>query len=206
MRFCSYLFTRPEKSAPRESFVSYQKTDKARGPPSPQALDNYRTRCYIVPIWSTRHVVELQTMLHPRTGRQLKVHETRAKEHTPRVKLATRLYATGVAKTKAAAAEMAGLAPSTYYLISTTESKVSDLMNHIDKELESEQLDTGRLLKHLGRKAIRHIAWTLDSDEVKHDTRLKAAQDLADRSPETSKTTNLNVGLGAGLSQEQVQA
>lgn len=212
----SYLFTRPKKTFSREAFTLITKLIRAStlsdglNPNHMHGVGSTDANSFMGVLTTTAEGVilfrfgKVDNMLHPRTGRQLLQHEHRDKPLTPRIRLATRLYATGVAKTKAQAAEMAGLAPSTFYITSVTENQVTDLMNKIDRELEDEHLDMGRLLKQVGRRAVRHIAWTMESDEVKHEVRLKAAQDLADRSPETSKSTNINLGLNAGLTDTQV--
>jgi len=145
-------------------------------------------------------------MEHPRTQRELLTHEYRMKELTPRVKLATRLYATGLCKTKAEAARQAGLSPSVFYITSTTEVKVADLMAEVERELADETIDTAKLIRRLGRAAIGQIAKTMLNPVEKGETRLKAAQDLADRSPETSKVINVNAQVATPLSDDQVHA
>jgi hypothetical protein len=128
------------------------------------------------------------------------------KELSPRVKLATRLYKTGFAKTKGEAADLAGLNRQTFYLLSTTEIQVAELAAKIDQELQDESIDTGRLIKQLGRKALHKIDSVMSNPLVKFETQLKAAQDLADRSPETSKVVNINARVETPLSDDQVAA
>jgi hypothetical protein len=125
---------------------------------------------------------------------------------SPRVKLATRLYHTGLAKTKAEAADLAGLARGTFYIASTTNPQVTNLAEQVDKEFFDETIDTSRLIKRLGKEALGHIAKTMRSPIVKAEVALKAAQDLADRSPETSKVINVNARVETPLSDEQVAA
>jgi hypothetical protein len=139
-------------------------------------------------------------------ARKLWPTETRSKELSPRVKLATRLYGTGLVKTKAEAARLAGLNPGTFYIVSTTVPQVGHLMEQIDKELEDETIDTSRLIKRLGREALGQIAKVMRNPMNKSETILKAAQDLADRSPETSKVVNINAKVETPLSDEQVAA
>lgn len=101
---------------------------------------------------------------------------------------------------------MAGLAPSTFYLISTTDVQVSDYIAQIDRELAEEHIDTGKLLIRLGRRAVRNIAQTMESPTVKDEVRLKAAMDLADRSPETSKVLKVDHQISVPISHEQFEA
>jgi hypothetical protein len=144
-------------------------------------------------------------MLHPSTARQLLQHEVRSKNLTPRVKLAARLYATGVAKTKRQAAQMAGLSESVFYITSISEPKVSELIAQIDREMESDQINMGKLIQKLGRRAVRNVAQIMENPQVKDEVRLKAAQDLADRSPETSKVLNIHATIAAPISDEQFE-
>lgn len=143
---------------------------------------------------------------HPSTARELLPHEYRIKALTPRVRLATRLYHTGLCKTKADAAEKAGLNKATFYLISTTSSEVASLAEQVQRELEDETIDAARIVKRLGRKGLGIVAEIADNPLNKAEVRLKAAQDLADRSPETSKVINVNARVETPLSEDQVAA
>lgn len=125
---------------------------------------------------------------------------------SPRQKLALRLYHTGVVPTKAEAAKQAGLARGTFYIASTRNPNMSAFAAQIDKELADETIDTARLIKQLGRKALSVIAKTMENPLVKPEVQLKAAQDLADRSPETSKVINVNAHVTSPLSDEHVLA
>lgn len=137
-------------------------------------------------------------------ARKLWSHETRVKELTPRVRLAIRLYATGICKTKAEAADKAGLTRSVFYLVSNADTQVASYAAQIQKELEDETIDTAKLIKKLGRRALGVIAKTMESPDAKPETQLKAAQDLADRSPETSKVLNINAKVETPLTEDQV--
>jgi hypothetical protein len=127
--------------------------------------------------------------------------EVREQQLSPRVKLAARLYATGVVKTKKEAALAAGLSKDVLYQL-RHEPKVNDLIRKVDQELEANIISTADVLKILGRKAIMVTADIMTSDTVKDDVRLKAAQDLADRSPETSKTLKIQAESSLTISDE----
>jgi len=112
---------------------------------------------------------------------------------SPRVRLAARLYATGAAKTKKEASEMAGLHPN-YLTLLTGEngsSKVKNLINDVDSMIEDESIATSKIIQRLGRKALGRLANLMDSPN--ENVALKAAVDLADRAPETSKTQKIQV-------------
>lgn len=141
---------------------------------------------------------------HPNTARELYGHEYRSKDLSPRVKLATRLYNSGLAKTKGEAADMAGLARSVFYTVSITDVKVASLATQVQKELEDETIDAAKLIKRLGRRGLGIVAEIAENPLNKSETRLKAAQDLADRSPETSKIININARVETPLSEDQI--
>jgi hypothetical protein len=150
-------------------------------------------------------VISSRFMRHPNTARQLLPHETRIKPLTPRVKLAARLYATGAAKTKRQAAEMAGLSPSVFYITSTTEPQVSDLILEIDREMAAEHVNMAKLLEKAGRRAVRNVFKLMETSNDEK-IQLAAAKDLADRSPETSKVTKVDLSVSVPISQDQFEA
>lgn len=108
---------------------------------------------------------------------------------TPLTRLAARLYATGAAKTKKDASIQAGLHPS--YLSTITSPKngsdeVLKFMTEVDEILQNRTIDESKLLTSLQRHAIEKIGKLMqysESDAIQ----LKAAIDLADRGPNTSK-------------------
>lgn len=113
---------------------------------------------------------------------------------SPRVRLAARLYGTAVCKTKKEASIAAGLHPNYLTLLTGAASgseKVRNLINDIDTVINDESISTSVLLQKLGRKAIGAIARSMESDN--EHVALKAAIDLADRSPETSKTQKVSL-------------
>lgn len=105
--------------------------------------------------------------------------------------MATMLYASGVAATKREAALAAGLAPQTFYMSSTMSEPTQRLHNEIQELIADESVRTSAILEKLGRRAIGTIAQLMETgkDEIK----LKAAQDLADRTPDTQRTQQVVV-------------
>jgi hypothetical protein len=110
----------------------------------------------------------------------------------PRVRTALRLTLTGATRTQAEAARVVGI---TQAYLST--AKRNPLMQAYIRKIEA-QMDAGSVqmstvIQELGRKGLVKIALMMESDEVKDELRLRAAMDLADRSPETSKTSKLSI-------------
>lgn len=136
--------------------------------------------------------------------RSVVLAEVRDRPLSPRVKLAARLYATAVVKTKKEAALAAGLDKNVLYQL-RHERQVNDLIRKIDHELENNIISTADVLKILGRKAVVAIADIMTTDNVKDEVRLKAAQDLADRSPETSKTLKVQAESSLSISDEAAE-
>lgn len=107
---------------------------------------------------------------------------------SPAVRLAARLYATGACKTKKEASAAAGLHPNYLTLLTSNNNPlVNGLIAEIDAKLAEDSLDMSALIVKLGRRAVRNMA-ALMEDAQSEMIRFKAAQDLADRSPETVKT------------------
>lgn len=119
----------------------------------------------------------------------------RKRQPSPRVRNALRLYASGAVKSKKEAAEAVGLSPQALYtptMPSLGDTPTRRLMNEIDAALDDKTVDMSRVLAMLSRKAVKKINSLMDNSENEH-IQLKAAVDLADRAPETSKTHKVAV-------------
>jgi hypothetical protein len=108
--------------------------------------------------------------------------------------MAARLYATGVAATKKEASVLAGLHPNYLTLLTRPNGgseQVKRIVTEISKMIEDKAIDESVIIRKLGREALGRIAELMVSpnDHVS----LKAAQDLADRSPHTAKTQRFEV-------------
>lgn len=115
-------------------------------------------------------------------------------EPSPRVKLALRLYTSGICKTKRESAIAAGLSPQTLYMLTQPgagSEPVKRLQSDLDHMLNDETVTMSHVLSRVGRRAIGRIAQIMET--AKDETALKAAQDLADRSPDTQKTQRIHV-------------
>ena len=102
---------------------------------------------------------------------------------------AARLYASGVVPTKKAAALALGLKPVSFYQ-ATSKTMGSplllDTINNTTQQVAERTVDVGALLARLSVEAIGTIDH-IRRNGTSEDIRLKAAIDLADRGPQTSK-------------------
>ena len=108
--------------------------------------------------------------------------------------MAVRLYATGACRTKKEASAAAGLHPNYLTMLTNRQGgsePVKRLMNDIDTMIGDQTIQTSAIISLLGREAIGRIAKMMDS--ASEGIALKAAVDLADRSPETSKTQKVQL-------------
>lgn len=112
---------------------------------------------------------------------------------SPRVRIAARLYNTGIARTLGEAAKMAGLAPATLYAMNVSDNEeYNRIASQAAKDSDIATGDISAVLQRLGRNALITIE-ALRASSESEAIRLKAAIDLADRSPETSKIQKMQV-------------
>jgi hypothetical protein len=104
---------------------------------------------------------------------------------SPRVKLALRMYAYGACKTLTEAAEAVGLNIG-YLSIMHNSVPGQEFMKSAEAILEEKALEGTALMDALGRRGLEIIAQIAESGK-KEDNQLRAAVDLADRSPTYSK-------------------
>lgn len=100
--------------------------------------------------------------------------------------MAARLYATGAAPTKKAAAEAVGIHPVWFTLLTNHNEETKRLVDNVDQQIEDQSVEMSTVLRTVGREAIKRIR-QLMVGSTRDDIALKAAVDLADRNPETSK-------------------
>lgn len=104
---------------------------------------------------------------------------------SPKVKLAIRAYHSGAVKTVKEAAEIAQIHPQ--YLSQLMSSPVAkEYIMEFDAKQEEKIISTTALLEKLSRDAVHTMA-NLMRNSSNENIILKAAQDLMDRGPETSK-------------------
>lgn len=106
---------------------------------------------------------------------------------SPRVALAATLYGSGAAKTKTEASKMAGLFPQYLNMLTAAGNpEVHRIITESQRRVLDNSIDTTQILQELGRKALATIVGVMEASG-NEALKLKAAVDLADRSPETSK-------------------
>lgn len=109
---------------------------------------------------------------------------------SPRLRAAMRLYSSGAVRTKGEAADAVGLNRQYLYLMSSPgigNTHLRQITEEVDAALQDRTVDMSSVLSLLGRRAVGVIHEMMEYSESDM-LRFKAAQDLADRSPETSKT------------------
>lgn len=103
----------------------------------------------------------------------------------PRARMALRLYVHAAVPNLTQAAKAVGLNPR--YLAKVSRSQAGqEFMKTAHELINDTALDTNQLIQKLSRRAIEVIGTTME-DASSEALRLKAAIDLADRGPETSK-------------------
>jgi CRP-like cAMP-binding protein len=122
---------------------------------------------------------------------------------SPRVRMAALLYASGAAKTKGHAARAAGITKEYFVNMSNLNGETRRIINEMQEMILDESVATSAILQKLSRRAIGKLADLMDSpvDAVA----FRAAQDLADRGPETQKTQRFQVDA-LTISGQDVQA
>ena len=111
---------------------------------------------------------------------------------SPRVRMAMRLYGNG-SMTQKEAAQAAGLHKVYVANLVNKSPLVANFIDKIQGELDEQAVDMGKVIKAAGRKAIENIYLTMEHGD-NPALKLKAAIDLADRSPETSKIQRFTLG------------
>jgi hypothetical protein len=96
-----------------------------------------------------------------------------------------RLYVHTAVPSLSKAADAVGLNPRYLALMSRT-SAGKEFMKTAHEHINNTALQTNELIERLGRRAVEVIGTTME-DASSEALRLKAAIDLADRAPETSK-------------------
>lgn len=111
---------------------------------------------------------------------------------TPRIKHACRLYASAAVATKKEAAEAVGLNPSYFNVITQPGHAKSmpeaiALIDEIQQRIEDKTVDLSAVVAEVSREALTTVR-KLMKDSNNEAIKLKAASDILDRNPETSKT------------------
>ena len=79
-------------------------------------------------------------------------------------------------------------------------------IRELERKMDAGTVGMSSVIQELGRKGLVKIAQMMESDAVKDELRLRAAMDLADRSPETSKTSKISLEADLTLRQADAKA
>lgn len=118
--------------------------------------------------------------------------QTRAGRCIPRIRHAARLYASGAVKTKQEAALAVGVNPSYFNVVTQpgharSNPKIIALMDQIEQSIHDKTVSLSSVIESVSREAVTEMR-TLLKNSNNEAIRLKAASDILDRNPETSKT------------------
>lgn len=109
----------------------------------------------------------------------------------PRVRMALRMYAFGACKTLGEAAEVVGLSP-VWLSLKKNSPAGQAYMQSAQQILDDKTASTSEIISRLGRRGIEVIAGFVE-DTADKKLQLRAAIDLADRAPETSKVQKIQM-------------
>lgn len=135
--------------------------------------------------WILRHGGARRKLSEGTLENYYRVNSRRVEDLSPRVRMALRLYVHGVVKTQGEACRLAGLTQA-YFSQVVNSPAGREYMKSAHNIIEENAHDVNLLIRKLSGRAIEVIG-TMMEDASKEDVRLKAAQDLADRGPETAK-------------------
>ena len=119
------------------------------------------------------------------------IHTVRGRT-IPRLRHAARLYASGACRTKKEAAEAVGVNPS-YFNIATqpghakAKPELIAIMDDIERAIQDKTVALSSVIEGVSREALTEMRSLLKNSK-NEAIRLKAASDVLDRNPETSKT------------------
>ena len=121
--------------------------------------------------------------------------EWRAREEhpfiPPRTKLALKLYVSGAARTQREAAEVAGVSSAT---VSNARRSLAGQAyeDNFDSQVSERSMSLSALIVKLSEKALYVMETQIENGSTE-DVKFKAAKDILDRNPETSKTNKVQV-------------
>lgn len=134
------------------------------------------------------------------------------KSLSPRVKRAIALYGTTACKTKRESSATVGLHPAYLHMLIKQNPLAQEELRRVMMEVDTATLDIGKLLHAMSIKALAKIHSTME-EASSEALRFKAAQDLADRGPQTSKvqrhqveTHTINASDAKSIAEAMVEA
>lgn len=121
----------------------------------------------------------------------------------PRARLAARLYGSGAVPSKKAAAEAVGMSPTYFSALTNPNNnlyspEVSAIVDEVEAKIKDKAIEMSAVMQAVGREALL-TQYKLMKDTKNEAIKTKAASDLLDRNPETSKvhkvqSTNFTLG------------
>lgn len=114
-----------------------------------------------------------------------------AESLTPRIKLGLKALVSGAVLTQNDAADVAGVTAA-YFSVIKSSPAGQRYMAEVDDKVNDRMIDTSKLLEKLGRESLDRMAQLMRFSDSESIT-FKAAQDLMDRSSETSKVQKLQI-------------
>lgn len=117
---------------------------------------------------------------------------TRQGRSIPRIRHAARLYASGAVRTKQEAAEAVGVNPSYFNIVTQpgharSNPQIIELMDEIERSIHDKTVSLSSVIEAVSREAVEEMRDLINNSQ-NEAIRLKAASDILDRNPETSKT------------------
>lgn len=108
--------------------------------------------------------------------------------------MAARLWASGAVKSKKAACEAVGLSTTYLSLLSrdaVANPEIVSIIGDVDRAIHDKSITLSAVIALAARRAVEKVNRLIDSNN--EHIALKAASDILDRNPETSKTQKLQV-------------
>ncbi len=122
--------------------------------------------------------------------------------------MAARLYASGAVPSKKAACEAVGLTPQYLSVLDSSGNEVTNrIQGEVEQAIADETIGLSKVIATLSRKAVLRMSQLIQSQN--EHVAVKAASDVLDRNPETSKTFKHTVSpfsLGSEDAKELAEA
>lgn len=129
-------------------------------------------------------------VIMPKSALAEKRHEMyRNTKPGPRVKMAARLYASGAVKSKKEACQAVGLGEQYLSMLSrpsVANPEITSIIGEVDHAIHDKTVALSAVIALAARRAVEKVNRLMDSNN--EHIQLKAATDILDRNPETSKT------------------
>lgn len=127
----------------------------------------------------------------------------------PRIRHAARLYASGAVRTKQEAAEAVGVNPSYFNVVTQpgharSNPEIIKIMDDIERAIQDKAVSLSSVIESVSREAVAEMRDLINHSQ-NEAIRLKAASDILDRNPETSKTQKHQLS-GFSLGSEDAKA